>query len=135
MAVLTSTSVTGLTSLSVSGPVTSSKFTDTLSALGTVTTTGAINLNNGNLFSATLGGNCTFTVSNPGTTSSFVLILTNDGTAGRTVAWSGGSFRFPGGAAALSRTTTANAVDIWAFFSPDSGTTWYGNIVQKALAA
>ena len=134
MAVLTSTSVTGLTSLSVSGPVTSSKFTDTLSALGTVTTAGTINLNNGNLFSATLGGNCTFTVSNPGTVSSFVLILTNDGSAGRTVAWSGGSFRFPGGAASLSRTTTANGVDIWAFFSPDSGTTWYGNIVQKAMA-
>ena len=135
MAVLTSTSVTGLTSLSVSGPVTSSKFTDTLSALGTVTTTGTINLNNGNLFSATLGGNCTFTVSNPGTVSSFVLILTNDGTAGRTVAWSGGSFRFPGGAAALSRTTSSGGIDIWAFFTPDSGTTYYGNIVQKALAA
>jgi hypothetical protein len=59
--------------------------------------------------------------------------LTNDGTAGRTVAWAGGTFKFPGGAASLSRTTTANAIDVWFFFTPDGGTTYYGSIPMKNL--
>jgi hypothetical protein len=61
--------------------------------------------------------------------------LTNDATAGRTVAFAGGSFKFPGGAATLSRTTTANATDIWVFFTPDGGTTYFGNIAMKNLIA
>jgi hypothetical protein len=51
------------------------------------------------------------------------------------VAWAGGTFRFPGGAATLSRTATANAVDIWVFFTPDNGTTYYGNISMKDVKA
>lgn len=114
-------------------------YSDKVVALGNTGTATTIDLTQGNVFTATLTGNCTFTLSNPnansGRGSSFTLILTNDGTAGRTVAWSGGSFRFPGGAASLSRTTTANAVDIWVFFTPDNGTTWYGNISMKNMAA
>lgn len=118
-----------------SGILTTVKINETVVALGNSGTAANINLASGTVFTATLTGNCTFTVQNPGTVSSFTLILTNDGTAGRTVAWSGGTFRFPGGAAALGRTTAANGIDVWAFFSPNSGTTWYGNIVMKALAA
>jgi hypothetical protein len=112
-------------------------YADTVVALGNTGTATTINLQSGNVFTATLTGNCTFTLSNPIATgsSSFTLILTNDGTAGRTVAWSGGSFVFPGGAAALSRTTTANAVDVWVFFTPNGGTTWYGNIAMKDMKA
>jgi len=112
-------------------------YADTVSALGNTGTATTINLQNANVFTATLTGNCTFTLSNPIATgsSSFTLILTNDGTAGRTVAWSGGSFVFPGGAASLSRTTTANAVDVWVFFTPNGGTTWYGNIAMKDMKA
>ena len=112
-------------------------YADTVVALGNSGTATTINLQAGNVFTATLTGNCTFTLSNPIATgsSSFTLILTNDGTAGRTVAWAGGAFRFPGGAAALSRTTTANAVDIWVFFTPNGGTTWYGNIAMKDMKA
>ena len=112
-------------------------YADTVVALGNTGTASTITLTSGNVFTATLTGNCTFTLSAPIATgaSSFTLILTNDGTAGRTVAWSGGSFNFPGGAASLSRTTTANATDIWAFFTPNGGTTWYGNIVMKDVKA
>jgi hypothetical protein len=49
------------------------------------------------------------------------------------VAWAGGTFKFPGGAASLSRTTTANAIDVWFFFTPDGGTTYYGSIPMKNL--
>jgi hypothetical protein len=112
-------------------------YADTVVALGNSGTSTTINLQTANVFTATLTGNCTFTLSNPIATgsSSFTLILTNDGTAGRTVAWSGGSFVFPGGASALSRTTTANAVDVWVFFTPNGGTTWYGNIAMKDMKA
>ena len=122
-------------SSTVSNTLTVAKVTETAVALGTVTSAATINLFAGTVFTATLGGNCTFTITNPGAASSFTLILTNDGTPGRTVAWAGGSFKFPGGAAALSRTTTAAGVDVWVFFSPDSGTTFHGNIAMKGQAA
>jgi hypothetical protein len=114
-------------------------YSDDVVALGNSGTATSIDLRQGNVFTATLTGNCTFTLTNPNANSnrgsSFTLILTNDGTAGRTVAWAGGTFRFPGGAAALGRTTTANAVDIWVFFTPNNGTTWYGNISMKNMIA
>jgi hypothetical protein len=114
-------------------------YSDKVVALGNTSTAKTIDLNAGNVFTATLTGNCTFTLANSNANSnrgsSFTLILTNDATAGRTVAWAGGAFRFPGGAATLSRTTTANAVDIWAFFTPNNGTTYYGNIVMKDVKA
>ena len=112
-------------------------YADTVVALGN--TGAAINLDvvSGGVFTATLTNNATITLRYPVSSgsSSFTLILTNDGTAGRTVAWSGGTFKFPGGAASLSRTTTANAIDIWVFFTPDGGTTYYGNIAMKNMTA
>jgi hypothetical protein len=114
-------------------------YSDKVVALGNSGTATSIDLRQGTVFTATLTGNCTFTLTNPNANasrgSSFTLILTNDGTAGRTVAWAGGSFKFPGGAAAVSRTTTANAVDVWVFFTPDGGVTWYGNISMKDVKA
>ena len=114
-------------------------YSDDVVALGNTGTAINIDLRQGTVFTATLTGNCTFTLQNPNANanrgSSFTLILTNDGTGSRTVAWAGGAFRFPGGAATLSRTTTANAVDIWVFFTPDNGTTWYGNISMKDVKA
>jgi hypothetical protein len=112
-------------------------YADTITALGNTGTAINIDITSGNVFSATLTGNCTFTLRYPVATgsSSFTLILTNDATAGRTVAWAGGSFKFPGGAASLSRTTTANAIDVWFFFTPDGGTTYYGSIPMKNLIA
>ena len=114
-------------------------FSDKVVALGNTGTAKTIDVNTGSVFTATLTGNCTFTLAGANAASarasSFTLILTNDGTAGRTVAWSGGSFVFPGGASSLSRTTTANAVDVWVFFTTDGGTTWTGNIVMKDVKA
>ena len=114
-------------------------YSDKVVALGNTSTAKTIDLNAGNVFTATLTGNCTFTLANSNANSnrgsSFTLILTNDATPSRSVAWTGGSFKFPGGAATLSRTTTANAVDIWVFFTPDNGTTYYGNISMKNMIA
>ena len=119
----------------VSGTLTTKKIVETLVAVGNSGTAATIDLSAGTVFTVTLSGNATLTVSNPTGASAFTVILTNDATPGRSVAWAGGSFKFPGGAASLSRTTTAAGVDIWVFFSPDGGTTWYGNIAMKAMAA
>jgi hypothetical protein len=138
-----STAISSSSLLATSAAVTSGTYikaigyADTVVALGNTGT--AINLDvvSGGVFTATLTGNATITLRYPVSSgaSSFTLILTNDATPGRTVAWAGGSFKFPGGAASLSRTTTANAVDIWVFFTPDGGTTWYGNIAMKNMTA
>ena len=112
-------------------------YADTVVALGNTSTAVNLDVVSGGVFTATLTGNATITLRFPVSSgaSSFILVLTNDATPGRTVAWSGGTFLFPGGPGALGRTTTANAIDVWAFFTPNGGTTYYGNIVMKNLAA
>ena len=119
------------------GTLTTKKIAETLVAVGNSGTAATIDLSSGTVFTVTLTGNATLTITNTTGAAAFTVILTNDGTPGRTVAWaaSGGSFKFPGGAAALSRTTTASGVDVWVFFSPDGGTTWYGNIAMKNMTA
>jgi len=138
-----STAIASSSLLATSAAVTSGTYikalgyADTVTALGNTGTAINIDITSGGVFTATLTGNCTFTLRFPVSlgASSFTLILTNDGTAGRTVAYAGGTFLFPSGAASLSRTTTANAVDIWFFFTPDGGTTYYGSIPMKNLTA
>ena len=111
-------------------------FSDKVSAIGNTGTAQTINVGTAQVFTATLNGNCTFTLSgansNSSRASSFTLILANDGTPSRTVAFAGGNFLYPGGS--VSRTTTASAVDVWFFFTPDSGTTWYITIPMKDLS-
>ena len=111
-------------------------FSDKVSALGNTGTAQTITATNGQVFTATLTGNCTFTLaganSNSNQATSFTLILTNDATPSRTVAFAGGTVEYPGGS--VSRTTDASATDIWFFFSPDGGTTWYVNIPMKNMS-
>jgi hypothetical protein len=121
--------------LTLSNVLTTKKIVETGVAIGNTGTAANIDLSLGTVFTATLTGNATLTVTNPGTVSSFTLVLTNDATPGRSVAFAGGAFRFPGGAASLARTTTANAVDVWVFFTPDSGTTYFGNTAMRNLLA
>ena len=111
-------------------------FSDKVSAIGNTSTSVALACTSGTAYTTTLTGNCTFTLSASNSVSSrgtsFTLILTNDATASRTVTLAGGTFKYPGGS--VSRTTTASAVDIWFFFSPDGGTTWYVSIPMKNLS-
>ena len=132
-----SRNLTNVAAATLTGTLTTVKIAETLVAVGNSGTAATIDLSTGTVFTVTLNGNATLTITNTTGAAAFTVILTNDGTPGRTVAWaaSGGSFKFPGGAAALARTTTASGVDIWVFFSPDGGTTWYGNIAMKAMAA
>ena len=109
-------------------------YADTVTALGNTGTAINLDVTSGGVFTATLNGSATITLRYPVATgaSSFILILTNDATPGRTVAFSGGTFKYPGGS--VTRTTTANAIDIWFFFTPDGGTTYYASIPMANLS-
>jgi hypothetical protein len=111
-------------------------FSDKVTAIGNTSTAATVDLSLGTVFTATLTGNCTFTFSNPNgvatTASSFTLILTNDATPSRSIVWPG-SVEFSDGTAP-ARTTAANATDIWFFFTPDGGSTYYGSIPIKNLS-
>jgi hypothetical protein len=126
--VVTAPTIVSTTSL------TTKKIVETVTAIGNTGTAATIDLSTGTVFTATLNGNATLTITNAGAVSSFVLALTNDGTGGRTVAfaYSGGSFKAPNGS--VSRTTTANATDVWFFFTPNGGTTWYYSIPMTNLS-
>jgi hypothetical protein len=126
---LTAPAITSTTTL------TTKKIVETVVAIGNTGTAANINLSLGTVFTATLNGNATLTIINPGAVSSFTLILTNDATPSRSLAFAGGSFKYPGGAASLARTTTANAIDVWFFMTPDGGTTYYGSQPMKNLIA
>ena len=96
----------------------SGTFSDKVTALGNTGSAKTIDCNDSNVFTATLNGNATLTLATPNAVSnrgtSFTLVLTNDGTAGRTLAFAGGTFKYPGGS--VTRTTAANKTDIWFFF-------------------
>lgn len=93
-------------------------------AIGSVTTTLTVNTDLGDIHTATLGGNATASFTNPEASCAFILILTQDGTGSRTVTWPA-AVKWAGGTTP-TLTTTAAKKDIFSFFTPDSGTNWYG---------
>jgi hypothetical protein len=111
-------------------------FSDKVTAIGNTGAAATVDLSLGTVFTATLTDNCTFTFSNPNgvatTASSYTLILTNDATPSRSIVWPG-SVEFSDGTVP-ARTTAANATDIWFFFTPDGGSTYYGSIPLKNLS-
>ena len=93
-----------------------------LSAAATVD----IDLTTGNVFTITPDQNTTFTFSNPsptGKSCSFTLVWTQD-SSDRTIAWPA-SVDWAGGSAP-DVTSGSAKVDIYAFFTMDAGTIWYG---------
>lgn len=86
-------------------------------------TTYTIDLANGTVQILTLTGNCTFTF--PATTSgrSFIMLLKQDGTGGRTATWPA-VVKWPGGTAPTI-TSTASKADKFVFTA--DGTNWIGS--------
>lgn len=85
-----------------------------------------IDLTLANYFSKTISGTTTFTVSNvptTGTAASFILDLTNGGSA--TVNWWSG-VDWAGG---VAPTLTSSGRDVLGFFTYDAGTTWSGFVL------
>jgi len=80
------------------------------------------------VFDVTLNANATFSFAavTSGKMFSFTLVLHQDATGGRTVAWPA-SVKWAGGTAPTV-TTAASKTDMFAFFSSNGGTTWYGTV-------
>ena len=99
-------------------------------------TTVAVNLNLGSVFTLTLGHNIgTFNITNPagtGDASSFILKLTQDGTAGRTITWPS-SVKWAA-ATAPTLSTAATNIDVLVFFTTDGGNTYYGFTAGQVLS-
>jgi hypothetical protein len=94
-----------------------------------------VNCRDGNVFTHVLTENTTFTFSNPpasGRAFAFTLKLVQDaGASGFTVTWPA-SVDWPS-ATAPTLTATASAVDVFVFYTHDSGTTFYGFVAGQAL--
>jgi hypothetical protein len=91
-----------------------------------ITGTYNVDFSTANVFELTVTGNVTLSFTNPalaGFMSNAVIILKQNGTGGYTVTLP--TVKWPGGIAP-TQTTTANAVDVYAFFTTDGGTTWRG---------
>jgi hypothetical protein len=115
--------------------VTHKDYAETCAENATVTGTVSIDLNNGNVHSVILTGNATLTFDNPvatGDSSSFTLIVKQDGTGSRTVTWPG-SVAWAA-ATAPTLTTTANRFDVLAFTTVDGGTRWFGFVAGQDFA-
>ena len=115
--------------------VTHKDYAETCAENATVTGTVSIDLNNGNVHSVTLTGNATLTFDNPvatGDSSSFTLIVKQDGTGSRTITWPG-SVAWAA-ATAPTLTTTADRFDVLAFTTVDGGTRWFGFVAGQDFA-
>jgi hypothetical protein len=91
-------------------------------------TANAIDLSLGSIFTKTITAATTLTVDNipaPDTVSSFILELTNGGSANiiwwATIKWAGGT----------APTLTTSGTDIFGFYTHDGGTTWRGFVLAR----
>jgi hypothetical protein len=103
-------------------------------SVGTVTTNTNLDLSLGNLFDVTLGGNVTFTFTNPpgsGFSQPATIILRQDGTGNRTATFTGALYT-DGQLPQLS--SGANDIDVLTFFTLDQGSSWFGTFAMANVS-
>lgn len=122
--VLTATSTNTVTNKTLTNP-TVTNYTETPFSANSSTAI-TLALTNGTFQIITLTGNATITMPTATSGKSFILLLKQDGTGGRTVTWS--TVKWPGGTAPTI-TSTASRQDIFSFFA--DGTNWYGVTVSQ----
>ena len=122
--VVGTTDTQGLTNKTLTNP-TVTNYVESVVAIGNTGTSQTIALTNGTVQTATLTGNCTFTMPTIVAGKSFILLLRQDGTGNRTATFTGVKWSDLG---TPTITTTANKMDILSFVA--DSTNWYGNITQ-----
>ena len=108
-------------------------FSDRVVALGNLGSATTLNASQGTVYTATLDQSSTLTLGTTNATAnratSFTLILTNGAGGPFTLTLAGGTFKYSDGT--ISPTTTDGAIDIYFFFTPDNGTTFFVSIPIK----
>ena len=122
--VVGTTDTQGLTNKTLTNP-TVTNYVESVVAIGNTGTSQTIALTSGTVQTATLTGNCTFTMPTATAGKSFILLLRQDGTGSRTATFTSVKFNAAG---APTITATANKMDILTFVA--DGTNWYGSFVQ-----
>jgi hypothetical protein len=121
---VTPSSTETLTNKTLTNP-TVTNYVESVVSIGNTGTSQTIALTNGTVQTATLTGNCTFTMPTVVAGKSFILLLRQDGTGNRTATFTGVKW---GTAGAPTITANANRLDILSFVA--DSTNWYGNITQ-----
>jgi hypothetical protein len=117
----------------VNGTMRASTTIDAKVTLTASTASTALDTQSAGVFKVNIAANTAFSFTNlpaagvlGANVLSFTLITKNDATAGRAVSfpanvkWSGGTIP--------TRTTAANATDVWSFYTEDAGVTWIGSL-------
>lgn len=113
--------------LEVTGEMLAESYNEEHEAVTSSSNATTIDCETGNVFSIDLDENTTFTFSNPpasGTAYGFTLKVTQVSPGGFTTTWPTSVDWAAGEAPTLTGTTAS--VDVFAFFTHDGGTTWYG---------
>jgi len=122
---VTPSSTETLTNKTITNP-TITNYVESVVAIGNTSTAQTIALTSGTVQTATLTGNCTFTMPTATAGKSFILLLRQDATGNRTATFTP-NVKF-NSAGAPTITATANRLDILTFVA--DGTNWYGSISQ-----
>ena len=120
--ITTYTGTETLTNKTLTNP-TVTNYTETLFTANTSTAI-TVSLANGTVQQLTLTGNATITMPTATAGKSFIIMLKQDATGGRSVTWT--TVKYPGGTAPTI-TATASKQDIFSFFA--DGTNWYGTTI------
>jgi hypothetical protein len=104
--------------------VTATNYTESVVTIGNTGTSQTLSLTNGTVLTATLTGNCTFTMPTATAGKSFVLLLST-GAGSFTGTFTGVKWNTTG---APTITATASKLDILTFLA--DGTNWYGSYSQ-----
>jgi hypothetical protein len=122
---VTPSSTETLTNKTITNP-TITNYVESVVAIGDTGTSKTISLTSGTVQTATLTGNCTFTMPTATAGKSFILLLRQDATGNRTATFTP-NVKF-NSAGAPTITATANRLDILSFVA--DGTNWYGSYSQ-----
>jgi hypothetical protein len=122
--VVGTTDTQGLTNKTLTNP-TVTNYVESVVAIGNTGTSQTIVLTSGTVQTATLTGNCTFTMPTATAGKSFILLLRQDGTGSRTATFTGVKYNSIG---TPTVTATAGKMDIFSFVA--DGTNWYGSVSQ-----